>query len=86
MQKIGKSAYSFYLQLKDNPAKPYVNKKDIVDMVNASLKQMNGRWLKFMSGIGEKDVIELHATTQIGANTKADRDAVFRSVPEPEQV
>lgn len=53
-------------------------------MVNASLKQMGGRWLKFMSGVGEKDVIELHATTTIGANTKADREIVFRSVPEPE--
>ena len=45
---------------------------------------MGGRWLKFMSGVGEKDVIELHATTIIGANTKADREMVFRSVPEPE--
>lgn len=45
---------------------------------------MGGRWLKFMSGVSEKDVIELHATTTIGANTKADREMVFRSVPEPE--
>ena len=86
LQKIGKSEYSFYMQLKDNPAKPYVNKKDVIQMVNASLKQMGGRWLKFMSGVSDKDVIELHATTMIGANTKADRDAVFRSVPEPEQI
>jgi len=71
-------------------------------MVNAALKQMGGRWLRrrqknlkggvlrklnpFATGISEKNIIELHSTTKIGANTKADRDAVFRAVPEPEEI
>lgn len=84
--KIGKTRYSFYMQLKDNPAKPYVNKSDIIKIVNASLKQMGGRWLKFMSGIGRDDVIELHSTTQLGADTKAERESLYRAIPDPEQI
>ena len=63
---IANADYSIWIEVKDYREKPFVGKKDIADVINASVKKAGGRWAKLLSGVKEDGVIMLHGLSAMG--------------------
>lgn len=82
---IANADYSVWIEVKDYREKPFVGKKDIADVINASVKKVGGRWAKMLSGVKEDGVIMLHGLSAMGKQEKG-KDEVRRLIPNPSEI
>lgn len=82
---IANADYSIWIEVKDYREKPFVGKKDIADVINASVKKVGGRWAKLLSGVKEDGIIMLHGLSAMGKQEKG-KDEVRRLIPNPSEI
>lgn len=82
---IANADYSLWIEVNDYREKPFIGKKDIVDVINAAVKEVGGRWAKLLSGVKEDGVIMLHGLSSMSTKEKG-KDEVRRLIPTPSEI